>query len=498
MQELLSKIATASQAEHRVRAKRRCPSLRRAVRQFARREDGTLTFFSIYVAIIIMMFSGIAVDVMRFEAVRTGVQNVEDTAVLAAANLNNTLDPKAVVDDYFAKAGMIDYLQSVTVTSGLGSKSVTATSREVIPTFFMRLAGVNNLTATAQSTAAESIGNVEIALALDNSGSMNDQSQTGTTTTCTTNKNKQQSCKTTPTYSTKIALLQTAASNFVDTMFAQTKPGTLTMSLLPYDSHIDIGDELLADLNTTSQTGSSPSKCIDNSSLDFTTTAISTTAPLLRVPYYDPGYTTNLATPSAPLMLDCNDASYRNALVYSADPTALKTAINALAAGGNTSIDTGVKWAAATLDPSFQPVVNDMISKNKLTSVYSGRPAQFSNHSVMKVLVVMSDGNNTTRYGLNPTYASGLSPVWYNSKASGNNAFSIYDTNKKQYYSVSRGIWQSKPFGQNSGDTGYPNTAVNWTYPQLWADMSTYYYGYYIYGAAYGTNARNARKLVMP
>ncbi len=485
MQELLSKIATASQAEQRFGGIRRRSSLRHAMRKFARHEHGTMTLFAIYMAVIIMMFCGIAVDVMRFEAVRTGVQNVEDTAVLAAANLNETLDPTSVVNDYFAKAGMSTYLKSVTVSSTLGAKSVSATSDEAIPTFFMRLAGINSLDATARSTAAESIGNVEVALALDNSGSMNEQAQTGTTTTCTTKRNKQQSCRTSPTYSTKIALLRTAASEFVDTLFAQTQPGTLTMSILPYDSHLDIGNELLADLNTTYPTGGSPSKCIDNSSLDFTTTAISTTTPLLRVPVYDPGYSMSLGS----ITKDCTDASYRDSLVYSADPTALKTLIGSLTAGGNTSIDTGVKWAAATLDPSFQPVVNAMISKGELTSVYSGRPAQFSDHSVMKVLIVMSDGENTTRYGLNPAYASGPSPVWHNPKASGNNAFSIYSPAKNQYYSIYRQIWQAKPFGQNSGDTGYPTTPVNWTYPQVWADMSTYYYTWYLYGAAFGSTA---------
>jgi hypothetical protein len=245
---------------------------------------------------------------------------------------------------------------------------------------------------------------------------------------------------------------------------------------------------LLADLNSPSY-DATPTKCIDSSALDFTSTAISATALLERMPYFDPGYNMSLGRTST----DCNAASYRDSLVYSADPTALKSTINAMQAGGNTSIDTGVKWAAATLDPSFQPVVNDMISKGELSSAYSGRPAQFSNHAVMKVLIVMSDGENTTRYGLNPAYSKGASPVWYNSKASGNSAFSIYDAGRNQYYSIARGIWQSKPYGGNSGDTGYPFTAVNWTYPQVWADMSVDYYTTYLYGAAYGSYAGSAQ-----
>lgn len=52
------------------------------------------------------MFGGIAVDLMLYENKRTHIQNSTDRAVLAAANLNQTIDPKLVVQDYLAKVGV--------------------------------------------------------------------------------------------------------------------------------------------------------------------------------------------------------------------------------------------------------------------------------------------------------------------------------------------------------------------------------------------------------
>lgn len=466
--------------------------LRCGLDRFRRAEDGSMTIFGVYLTILIIMLGGIAVDVMRNEQVRTAVQNVEDTAVLAATNLNQSLDAEAVVKDYFAKAGMSDYLQSVKVTSSANYKKVQAIATTDIPTYFMKLEGINTLSTTNASTALESIGDVEVALALDNSGSMNEQAVSGSTESCTTRTRRgvqYQSCKTVYTYTTKIAALITAANQFVDTMFSQVEAGALTMSILPYDSHLDIGPELLSDLNVTASndTGSEVRYCVENSSLDFTTPAIDPTASLVRVPYYDPRYSNSLGSTTP----DCNSDASRHSVVYSNDATTLKNLIDSFSASGNTSIDTGVKWAAATLDPAFQPIVNDMISKGTLDSSYAGRPAPYSDRTHMKVLIVMSDGENTTRYDLATAYRSGNAPVWYNSKVSGKSAYSVYNASTGKYYSLKTLSWLSKPYGNNSGDTGYPNAAVQQTYPQLWADMSVSYYTGYIYGAAMGSSAGN-------
>ncbi|WP_127902395.1 TadE/TadG family type IV pilus assembly protein [Solirhodobacter olei] len=494
------------------------PALRRINAQlsrFRREDDGTVTIFGVYLAILILMLGGIAVDVMRSESIRTSVQNVEDTAVLAAANLDQSLDPKSVVQDYFAKAGMSDYLQSVIVTSAANYKKVSVVATSTMPTSFMRLEGINTIHITNNATADQSIGDVEIALALDNSGSMT-QAMNNSSSGCTSSygsgygrysgyhSTSYSSC----TSTSKIEGLKTAADEFVDTMFTNSAAGTITMSIFPYDSHVNIGSDLLKYLNVSTE--QTKARCVDFTANDFTTTAISATATLQRTGYADlENNTTNINDGN----VECNDASYRDSIVFSADPTALKNTIDNMQAGGYTSIDSGVKWAAASLDPAWQPVVDGMINDGKLATSYSGRPVAYNDSSNMKVLIVMSDGENTSRYQLKPGYYSGNSPYYANVNGTTNTGiWSFEDTvnhpNTPYYWSVDGG-WHSKPFDSSAGTYTYcksyfrgvcsqtatataTGTAEQWSYPTLWANMSAPYYKTNVLSAVYGSSTASA------
>ena len=75
---------------------------RQLTQAYRREEDGSLIAFSLFIFVVMLMFGGIAVDLMIYENERTHIQNSTDAAVLAAANLNNTVDPKLVVQDHLA------------------------------------------------------------------------------------------------------------------------------------------------------------------------------------------------------------------------------------------------------------------------------------------------------------------------------------------------------------------------------------------------------------
>ena len=463
------------------------------VSHFRADETGTMTFFAMMLIILIFMCSGMAVDLMRHERMRSAIQNTSDEAVLAAANLDQTLDPTAVVNDYFAKAGMTPYLTSVVVNTASNARSVTATTTASLPTYFMKLEGIQTLTANGASAAEESIGNVEVAIALDNSGSMTQQAVSGTTTTCTTSRGKT-TCTTTTQYTTKILALIAAANSFVDQMFTNVETGALTMSLMPYDSHLSIGDTLMANLNVTSE--NTVSQCIDLQPSDFNTTAVSTTTLLQRTPYMD-----SWDTGSSMSNIDCNSNSYRDSVVFSNNPATLHTLINSLQASGNTSIDTGVKWASATLDPAFQPVVKILISAGTLTSAYAGRPAAYNDRNFMKVLIVMTDGENTTRGQINPGYYSGNSGYfvsgtstywsWYDSTKGSTPYYWSYDAkwHTSNYYKGAK----SQPCTSSCtnitvSDTKAAATATQWTWPQIWAKWPVQYFVNTYIGAVYGSS----------
>ncbi|MEC8197117.1 MAG: hypothetical protein VX228_12600, partial [Pseudomonadota bacterium] len=85
------------------------------------------------------------------------------------------------------------------------------------------------------------------------------------------------------------------------------------------------------------------------------------------------------------------------------------------------SIDTGMKWGTALLDPAFQPVVSSMIDSSNADSgavpqIFEGRPFAYGNHESLKIVVLMSDGQNTRQHFVTDNYRTGNSNVWYNAQ----------------------------------------------------------------------------------
>ncbi len=156
----------------------------RHLETFVRSEDGNLFVLAVPLILIMAIWGGIAVDLMHFESRRAMLQGVTDRAVLAAANLNQTQDPKLVVRDYFAKAGMADQLAGDAIVSqGYKRREVTVSGDYELDTFFMRYLGdtYKTLSARTISTAMQGVGAVEVSLVLDLSGSM--ANKIGNTTT---------------------------------------------------------------------------------------------------------------------------------------------------------------------------------------------------------------------------------------------------------------------------------------------------------------------------
>ena len=446
------------------------PAAVRRVARFRDDETGAMLVFGLMCLVAMLFFSGISVDVIRYESMRTRLQNTLDNATLAAANLDQTQDPTTVVQDYMNKAGLGSYLGAVTVTSGLNARTVTASAKANVAPAFMSLAGIKTMTAPAYSTASESIGNVEISLVLDVSGSMNSYN--------------------------KIGNLRDAAKSFVTTMFNAVDPGKLSISIVPYAAQVTAGPGLYSYFKSTND--HNYSYCFDFDQSDFTSTDMPLTHTYQQAGNFDPWYTTTNIDRYG--LRVCPKESSRYVLPFSGSESDLKTMIGNLQAGGNTSIDVGMKWGAALLDPSLQPVVTDMVNKGSLPAEFAGRPYDYGNKDAMKVIVVMTDGENTSRPVLQAPYNSGPSLVYNNSADS--SAFSLYDASRNEYYwTVDQG-WHTQPYG--SGATyqscsysyyyGYTcttktasGTAAQMSWPDVWENMSVNWFISNIVNRAYGS-----------
>ena len=449
------------------------------LRRFKKDEDGAIVLFSIFMFLAMLMVAGIGVDLMRYERDRSRLQATLDRAVLAAADLDQELDPTDVVNNYFETSNIQGTITSIVPTSGVGYKTVYAAAKVDLNTTFLTLAGIDTLTATADSQAEERIDGVEISLVLDISGSMGSNS--------------------------RLTNLKPAAMDFVDTVLKASEEGKVSVSIVPYATQVTAGEALLQNYTTTDE--HEYSHCVNFDSSDFDVTTLSQDDELERAAHFDV-YTYSEDPISRPV---CITDEYAEILALSGDQDALDAKIESLQADGNTSIDLGVKWGVALLDPDTNPVVTQMITDGEIDAGFADRPAAYNDSATLKVLVVMSDGQNTSQYMLDSDLRDGNSDVWYNEQA---DTYSVQKTEygKTTYWWPDKSIWEDHPYGNGEYEecdyeyivtgyyydwrgryrsTGYyeetcetvdePGTAVRLEYPELWNRTSLAWNAQYNY-----------------
>lgn len=377
----------------RVPAEKRKKSLLRSsvastVIRYARGTDGNMSIFGMAGAFIMLVYGGIGIDMIYSEVERTRLQNTLDRAVLAAADLEQTIDPTLLVQDYLTKMNLDSAMANVNITvdSGLNFRTVTAEAQRTFDSNFLHLLGFDTLQSSGLAAAEERISNVEISLVLDISGSMG--------------------------WNEKIENLRTAAIEFVDTVIANDDAGLTTISIVPYNATVSLGPTLsqyytLTDEHTTSNCAIFPDSA-------FTSRAVSPTEALQRLAHFDP-YTLDENTTVTPDSW-CPTGTYGSMIAHSTDRDALVAHIQSLSAGGNTAIDLGMKWGVALLDPSARPVIDDLIAGGHVVPEAAGRPAAYDAPDALKIAVVMTDGMNTTQFDLAPEYASGMSEIWIDNR----------------------------------------------------------------------------------
>lgn len=448
------------------------PGSRRGHRlaRFRHEEDGSLLILSLFIFVIMLISTGVAIDIIRQEERRTLIQSTLDRALLAAADLNQTLKPEDVVRDYFDKSGL-SYLEVTPIIKEGDYKewrSVEATVRDTMPTLFGDLVGLESLPIKTQGRAEESIGNVEISMVLDVSGSMNDSVHTSSGTT------------------TRIALLRSAAQDFVTTMFKtvqppEATPGKLSISVVPYNQQVTLGTSLASRFNISTE--HTKNSCVDIPRSTFGATGISNTTFLARSMYGDSfDYSGNgWSVPTNVGIENCPNNSKNTVLPLANNESTINTKIKNLVADGDTAIDYGAKWGVALLDPDAQPVVTSLIGSNLVANELAGRPFDYGEALAtsgdlrsMKVLVLMTDGQNTRTYSTKMGYRTGDSPLV---STKSHNDGSDLDSNYLYYYDDTR----SKPYYSFRYNKWYYASAITGDktvipYEKLWAKGWTLQY----------------------
>jgi Flp pilus assembly protein TadG len=317
---------------------------------------------------------GAAVDYSRASAVRTSMQAALDSTALMlskdAKNLSiEQRNTKATA--YFTALFNRPEATDVSITEQMatldaGSFSLSITGAAKMNTMFWRLMGQQQFNITATGEVVWGIKKLNLALALDNTGSM--------------------------ASSGKMTALKTAAHNLLTTLqTAATTPGDVQVSIVPFATDVNVGTaNVSADWIDWSDWNAANGTCSSNS---YTTQSSCTSHSKVWTPanhstwngcVYDRDQNNdvlNTATVagSPATMFRAHQASACPAsmMPLSYDWTALNNKVDAMTPTGNTNVTIGMALAWQTLSP---------------VAPFS---APAPTPSMEKVLILLTDGDNT-------------------------------------------------------------------------------------------------------
>jgi hypothetical protein len=188
--------------------------------RYLRASTGNVSLFLGIAALPLMLSVGVATDMIRMNATRTVLQNAADAAAIAGAASNDKTEEFLLksVNAYLESNNAFHVTQYVTdVDHALDKEKGTFTVKikGTIPGSFMSLVGFDDLTVGALSVANMGSESLELALVLDNTGSM---------------------------AGAKIGNLKTAATNLVNTIITESPDTTnIKMAVVPFAQYVNVG-----------------------------------------------------------------------------------------------------------------------------------------------------------------------------------------------------------------------------------------------------------------
>lgn len=293
----------------------------------------------------IVLSAGAAVDYLQASKARTAMQAAVDSAALAAARDAPGLTEAQVTE----RARNVFAANFHARNATLGSVSVQRSDKAIrvaasgsVGTSFMGIVHVNQIEIGASAQVAWGRQKIELALVLDNTGSM---AEAG-----------------------KMPALKTAVRDFLDVLeeFAYDRDA-VKISIVPFDTQVNIGTDFAgaswlsfaADLSRELRTDRRDWRgCVSDRDMPYDTEdGASAPYPAAR----------------------CSDNSLQELRPLTNDFAALRRTVDGMRPSGFTNITIGVAWGLAALSPG-DPL---------------GGGVAFGTPGVEKIMVVLTDGDNT-------------------------------------------------------------------------------------------------------
>ena len=391
------RLLLAIRSQHNLRVRGEVAGVARSIARIARDKRGNVAVLFGFLLPIMVMAIGGAVDIGRWLQARSVTLSAIDAAVLAGGRSLQVLpnDQTAAIS-----AAQAYYSENTRERLGVHNDTVdfhpsdngtsfTAQGNAFINTPFLSVAGVRELPLLRNSGSdfAKSVlavggnasGSLEISMMLDITGSMGGQ---------------------------KIADLKSAASDLVDiVVWSDQSQYTSRVALVPFSETVNLGSYADAARGPVTNTGT-------------TTTYSSTVYKKFQFTRQNGGSTTytigncvtertgadaytDAAPSDSPVGRSYPSASgacnpSNTVIPLTSDKTALKSAINSYAAGGNTAGHLGTAWAWYMLSPNFASLWPDASRPGSYDLTHQ-TTAQ-GKIALRKIAILMTDGEYNTQY----------------------------------------------------------------------------------------------------
>jgi Flp pilus assembly protein TadG len=320
------------------------------IAEFGRDKSGQFSIMFALIGTTLLMSTAMAIDVSRMFSTHTKLVFAVDSAVLATTQgLTQGTIPLADAESQvlaFIEANLDgrnlnsgDVVVDSIVVDPV-AKTVKVDAHTDMPMTMAGVVGYNQHRINATSKAAYSDTEIEVVMALDLTGSMNDPvSGWGTPK--------------------KIDVLKTAAGDAIETIFDTPNAiDRVRIGIAPYSTGVNVG----AYASAIETTGASNGCMFEREGIEKYTDAAPTTNAKI-------GSNSSAPCPSAEIM------------PLSADETALKNRINSMGTGGCTAGQTGIAWSYYMLSPNW-------------TSVWptASDPKPYAMSGARKYAIIMTDG----------------------------------------------------------------------------------------------------------
>lgn len=421
---------------------RTCLLSLRILDRFRRDDRGGVAMIFGLTSIPMLMMAGIVIDYGANSNARQQAQNAVDAATLSLAKLPLSLTAKDLSDRatvQITAAMTKTQVSNLTITTTRTDNNYTIAVTGTTPTTLTRIAGFQSLPLKVTGSTKRGSGNLEVALVLDNTGSMK---------------------------GAKLTNLKSAATDMVNDLFAQvdpSKPSALKIAVVPFSQTVNVGPSNVSAswldtagaasyhsqlfvskanrLSLFTAMGIAWGGCVESrpSPYDVSDTAASASTPdTLFVPYFAPdesdydGNSANDYLNDNTSILNFNNrnrqgqiSKYSNnrwkvnrtdrsgsGYLYgpnsgcelqpitplTTSQSTVTTALSKMTVSGDTNIPMGLAWGWQMLSPTG-PLV---------------KGASYADQTTRKFVILMTDGQNqsTRSNSDNGSYYSGISYIW--------------------------------------------------------------------------------------